>query len=108
MGDIQFIFQERRGQTLVGRNPVKGNSRRWFETGGAPVAHFLASLHVPVNLVLRHSEVVFENASNPERRSLLIFRHPQPFVPKVFGLPDAGVEVIGELGLEQAAAWKYR
>ncbi len=75
MGDVQFVLLERRCQALVFVDPVEGYPWRRLKTRGAAVTHLFAPLHVPVNFVLRHAEVVFQDAANPQRRGLLIFRY---------------------------------
>jgi hypothetical protein len=89
MGDVQFVSEDRRRQALVAGDALKRYSRRRLETGRTAVAHLLAPLHVPVNLVLRHAEVMFENAAQPQRRGLLILGHAQTFAHEVLRFLDA-------------------
>ncbi len=72
------------------------------------MTHLLASLHIPVDLVLRHAEVMLENAAYPQRRRLLILRHAQPLAGQVFRFRDPRVDVVRKLGLKKSAAGKNR
>ena len=51
---------------------------------------------------------MFQDPADPQCRSLLILRHAQFFAGEIFRFRDAGVDVVGKLGLEQAAARKDR
>src|ERR1044071_8080936 len=108
VGDIQFLIDQSRYETFVRRNALKRNPLRRLEAGGAAVAHFFAALHVPMNFVLRYTEVVFENAANPERGGWLVFGDAEAFAGAIFGFRDAGVEMIGKLGLKQTSAREHR
>ena len=72
--NVQFFFKERRCQTFIGRDPIERDTRRGLETGRGAVAHLLAAFHVPVNVILRHAEIMFENAARPERALGLVRR----------------------------------
>jgi len=72
------------------------------------VTQFLGSLHVPVDFVLRHAEVMFENAALPERRGLLIFGDGQPLAGEITGLCHARSGVVRYLSVKQPPARKDR
>src|SRR3990170_279300 len=72
MRRIQLVFEEGRCQTFIRSDAIERDSRRRLEAGGAAMAHLLASLHVPMNFVLRYPEVVLENAAYPKGGRLLI------------------------------------
>ena len=61
------------------------------KTGDAAVAQFLSALHVPVDFVLRHAEVVLKYAALPERSSLLVFADADAFADDVarFLIPES-------------------
>src|SRR4029450_6226223 len=68
------------------------------------MAQLVGSLHIPVDFVLRHAEVVVQYAARPERRGLLVLADADPFAEEVAGLLDARVEMKGLVGLEKTAA----
>src|SRR4029077_229122 len=58
--------------------------------------------------VLRYAEVVLQNAARPERRGLLIFADADALAVQIAGFLDAGVDMIGLLGVEETPARKNR
>src|SRR4029077_18429291 len=91
MGEVQFVVDQSLNQALVRRDAVERDACRRLKPGRAAVAHLFAAFHVPMTLILRHTEVVFQDAANPERRGLLILGNAEFFAGKVFWLRDAGV-----------------
>src|SRR3989338_259429 len=71
---IQLVIDQHRRQALVGRDSGEGNPRGRLEAGRSAMAQLLAPLHVPVNLILRHTKVVLQDSAHPQRSRLLIFR----------------------------------
>jgi hypothetical protein len=72
------------------------------------MAQFFCPFHKPVQFVLRHAEIVFENTTLPERGGLLVLTDTDPFADEVFRFLDAGIDVIRDLGVKQSTARKYR
>src|SRR5262249_13009718 len=62
---VQFATREHRRHALVGRYSLKGNALGGSESGNANVPEFLDSLNIPMNLVLRYAEIMFEYSSLP-------------------------------------------
>src|SRR4029077_16820993 len=56
--NIDFVGHQHGGKTFVRRNPLERNPRWRRKSGSASVAQLLASLHVPIDLVLRHAEIM--------------------------------------------------
>src|SRR6266511_431397 len=62
---VKFVIDHHRRQALVLRDSLKRDSRRRRETGRAAMAQFLAALHVRVDLVLQHANLLFQDTSHP-------------------------------------------
>src|SRR5262249_3099681 len=105
---VDLVIHQHRRKAFLGRDTIKGNVGRWRESGGTAVAQFLGALHVPVDFILRHAEIVFENAARPERGSLLIFTDADALADDIARFFDARVNVVGLLGMKKTPARKNR
>src|SRR4029077_20800120 len=72
------------------------------------MVQLVGSLHVPVDFVLRHAEVVVQYAASPERGGLLVLADADAFAEEVAGLLDAGVDMKGQFAMEKPPARKNR
>src|SRR5438128_5691919 len=72
------------------------------------MAQLVGTLHVPVDFVLRHAEVMVQHAARPERGGLLVLADADALAEEVAGLVDAGVDMKGQVGMEKPAARKNR
>src|SRR6266540_1061938 len=105
---VKLVVDHHRRQALVLGDPLKRDSRRRRETGGAAMTQFLAPLHIPVDLVLRHAEIMLQDTAHPKRRRLLVLSDPDALPDDISGLLDAGINVVGKLSMHEAARWKDR
>src|SRR4029453_9153761 len=62
---VQFIVHQHRSHAFVRRNALERYTRRRSKPRRSAVAQLFGPLHVPVNFVLRHAEVVVEYTPLP-------------------------------------------
>src|SRR5687767_2049829 len=87
---------------------MKGNTRRGRKTGGAAMAQLVGALHVPVDFVLGHTEVMVQNAARPESGGLLVLAAADGHVDNVAWFLDRGVGMVRLLGMKETPARKHR
>src|SRR5574341_1562161 len=107
-GDIDFVGHEHGCEAFVRRNPLERNSRRRRKSGGAAVAQLLASLHVPIDLVLRHAEIMLQNTSHPEGSGLLVFADADALARHVARLSNTRIDMVRELRMHESSGRKHR
>ena len=78
---VEFAAGQHGTDALVLGNVLETHAFGRPEAGCGAMAEFLGALHVPVHVPSTHSELVLEDAPDPESRGLLIFGHSYPLSP---------------------------
>ena len=105
---IQLAGEHHRGDALLRRNLVDGDPRRRHKADRAGMAAFGYPLHEKGHVARRDAELVFKDTAGPQRGSLDVFRHADPFALEVGGTVDPGVLTHQHRGVIEAPGGEDR